>query len=98
MAFSLNPLPPQILKKKKKKQKLSIRKLKEPRQPRLSSKHLPTEAKVLGAGISIQSLVVKTGAEYGTPKATSNPAQRDFLHRSTPNRARLCKKWCLLVL
>lgn len=65
MAFSLNPLPPQILKKKKQQntQKLNIRKLKEPRQPRLSSKHLPTEAKVLGAGVSIQSLVVKAGAE-----------------------------------
>ena len=32
------------------------------------------------------------------PEASSNPAQRGFLHRDTADRARLCKKWCLLDL
>ena len=68
MPFSFNPLPPQILKKKKtknKKQNPEIKHTKAQRtkQPSLKSGLLPTEAKVLGAGVSIQSLVVKAGTE-----------------------------------
>ena len=65
MPFSFNPLPPQILKKKKKKKNPEIKHTEAQRtkQPSLNSILLPTEAKVLGAGVSIQSLVVKAGAE-----------------------------------
>ena len=63
MPFSFNPLPPQIQKKKKKYPEIKHTEAQRTKQPSLNSRLLLTEAKVLGAGVSIQSLVVKAGAE-----------------------------------
>ena len=38
------------------------------------------------------------GAWSGLGVGMGGITQRGFLHRGTANRARLCKKWCLLDL
>lgn len=63
LPFSFNSFPAPILKKKKKNPEIKHTEAQRTKQPSLNSRLLPTEAKVLGAGVSIQSLVVKAGAE-----------------------------------